>query len=70
MSTIKHCNLYFKSIVKISDLRRRLFVVVADKRYDNEEENHILVIERFSIITPSYGNVSILKMRRIFRKKR
>ncbi|HET7643197.1 MAG TPA: hypothetical protein VFK40_06800 [Nitrososphaeraceae archaeon] len=49
---------------------KELSLVVADKGYDNEEENHIFVIERFSILTPRYGNVSILNTRRIFRKKR
>ena len=56
---------------KIAELGKRLSVVIAYKRYD--EENHIIVrdsLNRFSIIMSRYRNVSILKMRKIYRKKR
>ncbi|HET8792949.1 MAG TPA: hypothetical protein VFM31_04080, partial [Nitrososphaeraceae archaeon] len=54
---------------RISELRR-LFVVIADKGYDSEE-NHILVREnlnRFSIIPPRYKNVPLWKTHGRYRK--
>ncbi|HET7644325.1 MAG TPA: hypothetical protein VFK40_12515 [Nitrososphaeraceae archaeon] len=54
---------------RISELRR-LFVVIADKGYDSEE-NHILVREKlngFSIIPPRYEYVPVWKTKGTYRR--
>ena len=45
--TTKHDNIYFKPIVKRTSELRILFVVIADKGYDSED-NYTLVREKLN----------------------
>jgi hypothetical protein len=58
-------------IIKLSE-SVQLSVVTADKAYDSEEGNHVLVrdiLHAFSVIPPRYEHVPIRKTHGIYRKQ-
>lgn len=70
----RHDNVDFKPLVeKAAAILPLSVVVVADKGYDSEEDNHVLVRERhhhaYSIIPPRYQDVPAWRTHGKYRKK-
>lgn len=68
----RHDNIDFKPVITRISKIKPLSAVVADKAYDSEENNHVMVREIrwiYSIIPPRYEQVPIWKTRGRYRKE-